>query len=318
MFSCLRVTRISLWVGTACALAGIAVAAGDLPVAEDSIRDRKEFFPRQKYEPLPGKVIGVLAAGGEAVLRHEGRSGPPEAFCLGVGSGSYCWVYVPVKKKPRIGAMLVPVGEKGQPKRFDSLSLADAQTVKQWGITAPFTLVEVEVNGGLGSPAKGSFVATQMKVLDGTQEYPVRVAELVEQLRRRHQQWVAEQDQVIRTEMLEAQRKALKDKQPTGPREQTEFVYVTWLPERQQLRVRFQTQIRDGWYQYTRGEPKWVGTRRAGYGPDRRYGISFGVELATAFEVDKTGQVEQSQQLPVQAFQKEIRRPPEDPGDRVQ
>jgi hypothetical protein len=314
MFSFLRLLRMSLWVGTACAVVGLAVAAADEPPDKKSLTEPRDFFPRQKYQALPGKVVGVLAAGGQSVLRAEGRKGPPDALYLGVGSGSYRLIYVPVKKKPVIGAMLVPVGDKGKPKRFDSLSLANPETVKQWGLTAPYTLVEVEVNGGLGSPANGSLVATRMRAVEGTTEYPLRVADLVEQLRRQYGSWAAEQDKLIQTEMIEAQQKFLRDQKPTGPREKEELLHVTWLPENQRLRIRFQTRLSDGSYRYSTIPSKVEKNRRIF--TDIRYGTSFGVELGMTYEVSKTGKVEQSQELPVQMFHKEIRRPPEDPGDR--
>jgi hypothetical protein len=308
MVSFLRMLRSGFGMGIVGVLVAVVGAAADPPQEKGASAPGKDFFPKQKYQPLPGKVVGVLAAGAQSLLSTEGRTAPADALYLGCGSGSYRLLYVPVKKRPLIGAMFVPVGEKGQPKRFDSLSPANPETVQQWGITTPFTLVEVEVNGGLGSPAKDSFVATHMKVLDGTPEYPLRVADVVEQLRRRYTAWVAEQRPRVRTDLLEAQKQALRHKQPTGPRETVELVHVTWLPESQRLRVRFQTRITDGLYRQGPDVPKWEKGRVVS-APGPRYGTSFGVELGMAFEVDRTGNVDQHQELPVQIFQKEIPAP---------
>jgi hypothetical protein len=296
-----RVVKVFLGAATACAVIGVALA--QTPGGDDPFTDRTKFLPKHKLQPLPGKVIGVLAQGAQSLLRSEGRQGPADALCLGTGEGSYRWLYVPVKKRPLIGALNVPVGTEGRTKRFDSLGMANPQTVKPWGITGPYALVEVEVNGGLGSPSGDAFVATHLRQLDGTKEYPLRVAEVIEQLRRRYETYLREQDAEIQAALIEAQRVALRGRRPTGPREKGEILYVTWLPESQRLRVRFQTRISDGEYQaQTPQEEK----RRPTFARDERVGTSFGVELGMAYEVNRTGQVEGSQKLALQAFQKVV------------
>ena len=49
----------------------------------------------------------------------------------------------------------------------------------------------------------------------------------------------------LEEEMDKARRQALKDGRPTGPREQTTWVYATWLPDREVVRVEFRTQLRE-------------------------------------------------------------------------
>src|SRR5690242_16528249 len=136
-------------------LLAVALAAAPRARAADDTRDPTDPFPRRQFQPLPGKVVGVLVAGGQDVMAREGRKGPANALCLGTGPGSYHWLYVPVDKKPIIGGLNIPVGDKGQSiKLFKNLSPANPRTVARWGVTGPYTLVEVEVNGGLGSPAR--------------------------------------------------------------------------------------------------------------------------------------------------------------------
>jgi hypothetical protein len=298
-------------------LSSLAAAVPDPGAPEDPMNEPTHTIPTRKFQPLPGKAIGVLVSDVKAVMRREGRSGPLDALGFSRGGDSYRWVYVPVKEKPGLGTLLIPVGEKGEKtKQFHNLSLATLQTVRQFGITQPYTLVEVEVNGGLGSPEEESFVATQIQVLDGTEKFPLKVAEVMNQLHQRYQSYLKKEQKEIETALKEAQKKALGERKPTGPRETSQLVYVTWLPETQQLRVTFQTQVSDGAYSYGLGiEPARKDGPRPQVVPDGanpaqgqglRFGTMFGVELDMTYEVSKTGKLERSQPQPIRVFMKEI------------
>lgn len=282
---------------------------------EDVIKERKGFIPHRKHQELAGTVVGILLADGQPVLSMEGRSGPPDQLCLGTNGGSYRWVYVAVQDgKPMIGSLNIPVG-KGEVKRFDQLSLATPATVKQWGVAQPYSLVEVEVNAGLGSPAGDSFVATRIKVLDGSKEYPLKTAEVVADLKRRQESFLNDRVKAIEAALDEAQGKALKGRKPTGPREKSTVMYLTWLPETQRLRAHFLTRISDGAYSYGQGIAPAIdgGPARRPPSPPQagpRFGTSFGIEFGVAFEVGKTGQLERTQSLPIESFQVEIPPPP--------
>src|SRR5262249_48636681 len=150
-------------------------------------------------------------------------------------------------EKPLITNLTLRVGEKGdRTKVYPSLSMANPETVKQWDITVPYSLVEVEVNDGLGGPPEEAFTATKMKRLDGTKEYPLEVAEVVKELRKKYQTYLQEEAKGIEVSMAEAQKKALGERKPTGPRDTKELFYLTWMPETQRLRVLFRTRITDG------------------------------------------------------------------------
>ncbi len=316
-----------LLVGVLTCLSAGGISAGGNPAGgEDVFRDRSRFFPHQEFDALPAKVVGVLAGDSQAVTTAEGRRGPADAFGFSRGGGSYLWVYVsvpdkpfvkspdlPVSEKPLIGALNIPVGDGKEKKtqRFNRLSMANPKTVKPWGVTELFTLVEVEVNGGLGSPAGEVFVATQGRVVEGSKEYPLKVAEVIAGLRKDHQAGIRERQTAIDAAMAEVQLKALQARKPTGPRETGEVVYVTWLPETERLSVRLKTRISDGLYQEARpAEPARMKNAALPTLPakDRkaRFGMTFGVELGTAYEVSKTGRVERRQTLPIESFQKEI------------
>ena len=53
---------------------------------------------------------------------------------------------------------------------------------------------EVTVNDGLGSPPEDSFVATDIKVLDGTPDYPLKVAEVIAAMKKRHAEYLTAKD----------------------------------------------------------------------------------------------------------------------------
>src|SRR5262249_1562629 len=153
------------------------------------------------------------------VLALEGRSGPAEQLCFGSGGTSYRWVYVTAGKNATVGRVVIPVGSQGERKVFDNLSVASPATVKRWGVEAPFALVEVEVNGGQGSPATDAFVATNIRRLDGSREYPLKLDEVIPDLRKRYADFLAEKATAIDGSLNEAIKMPLGTRKLTGPRE---------------------------------------------------------------------------------------------------
>lgn len=294
--------------------AAAAPAAQDPKDKQDTVKDRDAFLPKRKFVPLPGKATGILVGGGQDLLKTEGRLGPGGSLCFSYGDGSYRWVYVPVKKKPQIGALNVPVGPKpGEVKRFNHLSVANLENCAQFGVKKPNVLVEVEVNGGLGSPPGEAFVATGMRVLENSKEFPFDTDELIALVRSRYDAYLAGKSKDIEKALQEMQAKSLGSARPTGPREQSELVFVSWLPESQRMLVRIKTQITNGSYKTATVKENYLVLGDATpkvREKEVRYGKSFGVELGMGYELSKKGQVERSQVLPLQAFQKELP-PPE-------
>ena len=330
-----RAGLLVLAVGVGLAGAGLAAPAPRGPATE-TIKDRKAFIPHRKYEALPGSVVGVLVGDVAAMMGQEGRSGPADAMGFSANGNSYRWMYVPPTDKVMINNLAVAVGEKGdQKKLYPRLSMASPTTVKQWDIDVPYALVEVEVNDGLAAPAIEGFVATRMKRLDGTKDYPLKIVDVVADMRKRYRRYLQDEKKTIDAALDKEAKETLKDKKPTGPRETTELFYVTWLPQSQHLRVHFRTRISDGAYQYSEG-----GMRRGPFPlpvppngkpggaqgaalpplplpppppPPRfrvRYGTTFGIELGMAYEVDKKGKVDKISTLPIEGFHQEIPPPP--------
>ena len=243
---------VAAWLAVA-----IGLAAADLSASEGPMSPPADASTAPRYLPMPGKAVGVLVSDVQDVLRHEGRYGPPDAVCFARGEASYRWFYVPARGGAQGESMTIPVGEAGEKVQvFDNLVMATPKALKPWGVNAPYALVEVEVNGGRGSPAEESFAATDLKVLDGSAQYRIKVADAIKKVRDLYNGRFAKDSdgrKKLDEEMARVQKEALKDRKPTGSPKQTDRTYVTWLPDREVLRVEFRTELRDGLYQSGRG-----------------------------------------------------------------
>jgi hypothetical protein len=307
--------RSPLYQATAAALAVATFSAMAAP--QETVKDRSTFIPNRKYAALPGTAVGVLVSDARPVLSLEGRSGPADSYCFSADGASYRWIYLPARGKPQITNLQVPVGAKGEKRVYPALDMATSPGVALAGIKTPYALVRVQVNSGEGSPPGDSFVATDLKPLDGSKEYPIRTAAVIQDLRQRYADYLKAQGRAINDAMEAARKKALQDRKPTGPREQQDVMYVTWMTQGERLRVHFRTRVTDGEYKYAEG-----GVRRGGLlqpprkdapgppppprQPRFRYGIAFGVEFGLAYEVSKQGEVVRTEVLPTEAFRHDL------------
>lgn len=273
-----------------------AIAVGGEP-------DKSFHLPVQKFEPLPGKVVGVLASNSQALFANEGRKGPANAVTFGTGTGSQHWIYLPDQKKPMIGAMLFPVGQDGKKQqRFNRLNFATAENLKTVGITEPFTLVEVEVNGGLGCPAGQAFVATAIKPMEGTKQYPLKVSEVIDRLQARFEQWKSGHPRSLDT-ALSAQRKELNWYRGTDTkRSQEQIVYVTWVPTRKVLQVQFLTRLQEKDPLAALARPAVAYQADDGTPPKTKAERTIGVEEGLGFEVSRFGKIERLEPIPLKEF----------------
>src|SRR5947208_1930697 len=99
MLTMIRLVRLLGILGLAGTLAAVAASAStrDTPSKEEAFKDRDAFLPKRKFQPLPGKAIGILVGGAHELMNAEGRRGPKEALCFASGDGSYRWIYVVVR-----------------------------------------------------------------------------------------------------------------------------------------------------------------------------------------------------------------------------
>jgi len=310
--------------------AGLGLPAPARPDAEPeptTVKDseRAKFIPQRRYAPLKGKAVGLMVSHVRDVMAHDGRGGPADAVAFSTADGSYRWVYVPVDDKAMITNLQVEVGEKGGKKKaYPKLSIANAGLLKGRGVAADYSLVETEVNDGLGSPAGESFVGTKFTRLDGSEKYPLKLPDVVKELKKRYQADLKARQKKVDAEMEGAKKKALKGRKVTGPKETAELMYLTWLPDSQRVRVAFHTRLSDGSYQWVQGGARLppgkgaLAFRPPPPPPDRkvRVGVTFGVEVGMAYEVDKSGKVVATKLLPPKGFSQELQAPPAGGGPR--
>jgi hypothetical protein len=269
--------------------------------AAPTASDTPFHLPVQDFRPLPGKIVGVLASNCQAVLANEGRKGPADALTFGAGSGSQRWIYLPNQPKPLIGAMLFAVGEdNSQKKRFDRLNLATLGALKSAGISEPFTLVEVEVNGGLGCPETQAFVATKVHSVEGSKRYPLRVSEVVVRLQRKFEEWKTTKSQSFEL-ALAAQRKALGWLARKGTkRGEEQLLYATWIPDRMVLQVQIRIRLQEN-------DPLPASSAHRNQGedgsrPEAKLSRSLGVEAGMEYEITRFGKIERAEPIPLKAF----------------
>lgn len=304
-------------------------------------RTHKFYFPYRQYRPLAGKEIGVLVGEAQPVIGKEGRSGPPDQLCFSQNGNSYRWVYVPAVNQPTITNLEVPIASKPGAKRFYvALEMASPTTVAPQGIKSQFTLVEVSVNDGDGSPDTDSFVASKIRILEGSKAYPISVNEEISQLKKVYGKYLDDQDQAIGKAMQMVQKKSIGTGKPNSPRQTDTCMYVTWNTKEETLEVRFRTEITTGLYSYVEG-----GARREfplplppikggvpgkapppGINPKNeqpvlfpppppppfkvKVGTTFGLVLGKAYIISKTGEMVQSRELPIATFSVELPVPP--------
>lgn len=299
--------------------------------AQEKVADRKGYFPNRKSVELKGTAIGILLTDGQPILSTEGRSGPADQLVFSADGNSYRWVYVPTQDNPLITNLQVPL-PNNQKAVYAALNMANPRSVIPWAVTQPYSLVEVEVNGGRGSPAIDSFVGTSFKVLDGSKDFPLKVVDVIKQVKDHNAQDSAKNKEAIDTAMNDGAKKALNGKAPTGPRETKDLMYVTWMNETSTMRVAFKTTISDGAYTFVGGgvnprdppplplPPKKIKVgalaaepliaRVAPKNMQYKVGTTFGIEFGRAYIIDKKGEIVRVEELPIEPFTQQLAPPP--------
>jgi hypothetical protein len=281
--------------------------APDHPVASPA-----DLMPKSKFVAAGPTTVAVVAADVKAVTNGEGRYGPPDALGLSWDGASYRWVWVQVKDKPLVPKQDIPVGPDGKKtKQYQDLAMATPAIAKQWGVQAPFTLVEVEVNSGLGSPAVDSLVATNVKVVEGTGDYPLKAGEVVAAARQAYDKFLRDgREKTFAPAMEGARKDALGEDKPTGPQEESTLMHVTWLAVPKRLRVAFLTTITNGRYEYVTGGAAVGGpVGNIPATPGIRIGTSYGIQFGRAYEFSINGELAATETLTLSAFSRILPRP---------
>jgi hypothetical protein len=215
-------------------------------------------------------------------LSAEGRSGPKDAVVFSYGLGSYRWVYVASKNSFDAEDLSLPVSD-GKEVDFRGVELLRATELRnRWKADGRLHLVQVEVNGGKGSRPNEAFVASSMRILDGTAGFELIPSAAFAEVEQRYKKYLVSQDATVRGVMAKARAKLDPAAKSTGPKEVITTSRVQWLPESQSMRVEYRHQVSDGVYSYSQGVEGLPSKQT-------RTGTQFGVRETSIYEVDRHG-----------------------------
>jgi hypothetical protein len=264
---------------------------------------QSDITPR--FTSLPERVVGVLVSNVNDELQREGRVGPENALGFASGSSSYRWVYVPCAEGGESSVVLT--GTKGEGRRrFDAVCLLTKTVAAKYKALDDYALVEVEVNGGLGCPKVDTFVATDLRVVDGTDAYPLQASAALAEARKRFERHCVEHGPDVDREIEQLAARALGGRSISGKRESTDWTYLTWLPKSERLRVDLRRRITDGEFAYGTGAKSQQGQANGGV----RYGTLISVELRLVCFFLKSGKLESAKAMPTSGFTQNLP-PPE-------
>lgn len=310
--------RASVLALLALAVFAAAVPTPQLPAPKDSAVTEADLwglfspFPtREKSQALRGTAVGVLV--------HDRSRGQPSGgwrggsrFAFSRDAQSYRWFEVPAADERDSVPRDVRTGERGDViLHYPALVAPTAENLVRWGAPAEDCLVEIDVNSGTGAPPDGGdFVATHMRVVEGSREYPLRVERCIAETRPLYRKYLEGQKPLINAEL--ARLAALAEKGNIGrwveppdtdgrcwsrpylteplaerlsgdPCQTDPQIYVSWMSEAQRLLIVYGT---NALHVPIRREPP--------PGWD-----CFGVELGRAYEVDKYGRLVRNWTVPM-------------------
>lgn len=244
------------------------------------------------WPDLPGRAVGVLWSvalyngRGECVTRNPGdpvqyqfSRGPIPSYSLYFPSDGRGFNFIP--------QWIVPLPD-GTTTKVDA-ALFRPDTTNTWGLHACAHLVELAVNAGRGGRGL-HFIATDVRVLDGTAAFPWRLNRVLADLR-------------ARTRAHADAHRADLQVRASGPgpwtTQRTPGMLVTWLPETDQLEVivwstETRTATRTLGRETIRPEPCPPGSpcarRDAGTFEDREVQRET-VDFAVRYELDRTARL---------------------------
>jgi hypothetical protein len=290
----------------------------------------EQQIPFQRWAPLPGKKVGLLVAvnsdWGTLIGWGKGlslqASGQRVYWFLADGDSPRA-LYFESKGEGEnfLENWSVPLPD-GQPAAHYDAAMYGPATVNRYGLGEDAHLVEIEVNGGRGAPGNYlHFVATDVKVLDGSDTHPVRAREALAQSSTAFRALVNGQRKTIDDTMAGAAAVAGK---PFGPEKTAigEGVFPTWSSQDDTLRVLYvrherrsstHTEIRRRAYpcKKYRPPPSPPGGGGGAVGPEAPLSLpggtllrcpaphdeavsvtkSYGVEVAAEYVFDRTGRL---------------------------
>jgi hypothetical protein len=264
--------------------------------------DRDQYIPHFTPDRLPASAIGVFGQ----VHQVDGvDSGAPHSDRFQNRIGWERQMFV-LSDDPQ-SFSVTTTDFTGAPVTFPHVD---------WpGLPRPLALVEVEVNGGAGSTSDAAsafeFVATRLRVLDGTPEYPLHVAGVVSKLDCMYRMYLASRQREIDQAVERGLEQAFTQRRPSTVPAPTLERIVTWIPDQTlgsvstspHLLVRYRTTIPSGFIFAGCGDAL-TGCTATGWGPYSK------VELGLAYEIAPSGHLTRTETLPLQVTTGDVPPPP--------
>jgi hypothetical protein len=253
------------------------------PVAKDEMSQ-----PEQPEDSLPPIARGLLIGPNGHKQSVIDTDTTPALFSR---DGARRFLYLFAEQSGQARKQYFYVGQEGRPEPFANVLPATASVLRQRGVWQRFALLEVEVNGGKGSPPLPlgeNFIASKIRVLDKTSEYPfdssAAIDEAVERCRSKFS--------TLRTTPAfdSALRLVFRDDKNASKKENL-LINATWLSEAERIRIKCHFRLVNDELKFGRGVlPKEDLTEPPEQGIP--FGRQVGIRITLTFEVDKTGQIE--------------------------
>jgi hypothetical protein len=260
-------------------LAALVFALSVLGSQEDGVvQDRKDFIPDREH-PLPvtpGRHIMALVTQPLTMVAANVVRPGDHSLVLSSSGGTYAWCYFAKDSKP---------GPR-----------ADVENALEYGITRSHSLVEVEVRDLGGSPSAGpSLLATSLKAVDNSKEFPLRPHKVVAELKAAYEAYLREQEKDVDAAMEKSRQDAGGNAQKAKLPLSASLMYVTWMEKTEKLQVRFFTRV-----QTTDDIPR--AGRSSGEAPPPMVLQYWGIDFGMLYEVNKSGALEKRLKLPIEAW----------------
>lgn len=201
-------------------------------------------IPYQLWPPLPGRQVGLLISGGSRWGSNAGWM--RQVYEEGRGAGRTTYLFVVDRQSPRALYFTAKQGEgynflpswevplpEGKTARYDA-AMHYPGSGSALGLVEQAHLVELEINDGRGTPGTLHFVATEVAVLDGSDDYPIVSARALDDAAARWRAFADAQQGAIDDALRDAGR---------GEPQVAETFFVTWLEHDARLRAVFYRRV---------------------------------------------------------------------------
>jgi hypothetical protein len=134
----------------------------------------------------------------------------------------------------------------GEVLRYDA-AMFRPDTENPWGLSADAHIVTLEVNDGRGSNSGVHFVATDVTILDGTDEVPMNPLAVMREAKVDFDQRVADADAQISSELAAARAKTSPPSTVTFSASQAQGLWPTWRTLSKELELTFVHRRDESW-----------------------------------------------------------------------